>query len=79
MALTTNARKRVIRAAANNTLGKEVADAIDTVTARVSAAVADIATADATDLDSAVALANANKAKINALLAALRTAGLLTT
>lgn len=44
---------------------------------KAAAAVADIATADATDLATAQALANANKAKINALLAALRTAGLL--
>lgn len=41
------------------------------------AAVADIATADAADLASAEALANACKAKINALLAELRIAGIL--
>lgn len=41
-------------------------------------AVADIATADATDLTAAEALANANKAKINDLLAKLRTAGIVT-
>jgi predicted RecA/RadA family phage recombinase len=41
------------------------------------AAEADIATANATDLASAVALANANKAKINALLAKLRTFGII--
>lgn len=41
------------------------------------AAIADIATADATDLASAEALANANKAKINAILAALRAAGII--
>lgn len=41
------------------------------------AAIADIATADATDLASAQALANANKAKINAILAALRAAGII--
>jgi len=41
------------------------------------AAEADIATADATDLASAVALANANKAKINALLAKLRAFGVI--
>lgn len=39
--------------------------------------VADISVADATDLPTAIALANANKAKINELLAVLRTAGLL--
>lgn len=37
-------------------------------------AVADIATADAADLATAIALANATKAKVNALLAVLRTA-----
>lgn len=41
------------------------------------AAIADIATADATDLASAVTLANANKAKINAILTALRAAGII--
>lgn len=41
------------------------------------AAVADIATADATDLATAQALANATKAKVNALLATLRTAGVI--
>jgi hypothetical protein len=38
-------------------------------------AVADIATADATDLPSAIALANATKAKVNELLATLRSSG----
>lgn len=41
------------------------------------AAVADIATADATDLATAEALANACKAKINALLAELRILGFI--
>jgi predicted RecA/RadA family phage recombinase len=39
--------------------------------------IAQIATADATDLASAEALSNANKAKINTLLTALQTAGIL--
>jgi hypothetical protein len=38
------------------------------------AALTVIATADATDLPSAIALTNANKAKINAIIAALKTA-----
>jgi hypothetical protein len=42
-------------------------------------AIADVSTADATDLASAVALANANKAKINSILAMLRTHGLIAT
>lgn len=43
-----------------------------------AAAVADIATADGSDAATTQALANANKAKINDLLAKLRTAGVLT-
>lgn len=42
------------------------------------AAVADIATADATDLPTVITLANAIKAKVNEFLAAARTAGHLT-
>lgn len=42
-----------------------------------AAAVSDVSTADATDLASAIALANANKVAINNLLSSLRTAGLL--
>lgn len=42
------------------------------------AAIADIATADATDPATTMALVNELKAKINALLAAMRTAGHLT-
>jgi hypothetical protein len=44
-----------------------------------ASAIADVSTADATDLTSAIALANANKAKINAILAMLRTHGLIAT
>ena len=84
MALSTKARKRLEVAMCHRADAKEVADAIDAagnadlVLADKAAAVADIATADATTLETAEALANANKAKINALLAALRTAGILT-
>jgi len=42
-------------------------------------AVPDISNVDATDLVTVITLANANKAKINALLAAMRTAGLIST
>lgn len=51
-------------AKANNTLPK-------------AAAIAPIATADGSDPATTQALANANKAKINALIAALKTAGLM--
>jgi hypothetical protein len=44
-----------------------------------ASAIADVSTADATDLTSAVALANVNKAKINTVLAMLRTHGLIAT
>lgn len=40
-------------------------------------AITDVTTADATDAATAVTLANANKAKINAILAALRSAGVI--
>lgn len=49
----------------------EVGDAVVTQAATVAA----IATADATDLASAVTLANANKAKINEILTALKGTG----
>jgi hypothetical protein len=42
-----------------------------------AAAVSSVTTADATDLTTAIALANANKVAINNLLSSLRTAGLL--
>lgn len=40
-------------------------------------AITDVSTANATDLTTAQALANANKAKINALLAELRLRGII--
>src|SRR4051812_17084577 len=46
---------------------------------RRSAAVADIGTADGSDPTTTQALANASKVKINAILAALRAAGLMKT
>lgn len=51
---------------------------IDRVTGG-QAAIADVDTANATDLASAQALANALKTKVNTLLAELRTAGILDT
>ena len=41
------------------------------------AAITNVTTADATDATTAAALANADKAKINAILAALRSAGVI--
>jgi hypothetical protein len=42
-------------------------------------AIADVSTADATDLTSAISLANANKSKINSIIAMVRTHGLIAT
>lgn len=42
-------------------------------------AIADISTTNASDLDTAIALANATKTKVNAILAALRSSGLIAT
>lgn len=78
MALSENARRRVIQALARKEEGLEVLEALEASgTAAVAEAVADVAVADATDEIDVVALANANKAKINELLASLRAAGLL--
>lgn len=52
-------------------LAKEVADNLPGSNAGIQAITA-IATADATDLATAIALANATKAKVNALIAALK-------
>ena len=52
-------------------LAKEVADNLPGSNAGIQAITA-IATADATDLPTAIALANATKAKVNALIAALK-------
>lgn len=55
-------------------VAKEVTRLVDEATALNPdvAALDPVATADATDLASAVALANANKAKINEIIAALQ-------
>jgi hypothetical protein len=55
-------------------LAKEVASQMGGAVAAKTqiAALSAIATADATDLASAVTLTNANKAKINAIIAALK-------
>jgi hypothetical protein len=59
--------------------GKVVKVAGNQVLTARQTAIADVSTADATDLTSAIALANANKAKINTILAMLRTHGLIAT
>jgi len=77
MALSMKARKRLEVAMARRAEAKEVADAIDTGGNAVAVNVTDISTADATDLATVITLANATKAKVNALLASLRAAGLM--
>lgn len=72
------ARDRLIIALTSRSKGNEVANILaGSLQATQISSIADVSTANATDLASAEALANANKAKINALLAALRTAGIL--
>lgn len=76
-------------AAPTNGLAVSFSAALDTLTFGLTgvgtmaqrnaiAAVADVATPDATDLPTVITLANALKAKINELLAAMRTANHLT-
>ncbi len=77
MALSTKTRKRVEVALARRDAAKELCDAVDTGGNAVAANVTDISTADASDLATAITLANATKAKVNALLASLRAAGLM--
>jgi hypothetical protein len=59
--------------------GKAVKVAGNQVLTNRQTAIADVTTANATDLTTAIALANANKAKINTILAMLRTHGLIAT
>ena len=78
MALSEKTKRRVVVALAHADAGGEVIEALETAGGVTpAAAVADVTTADATDATDVVVLANANKAKINELLAALRDAGLL--
>lgn len=78
MALSALARNYLTVALANKKISKEVADAIDSASNLHAAAhVANVTAVDATDLASAEALANANKVTINAILAALQAAGLM--
>lgn len=76
--LSQEARDRLIIALTSRSKGNEVANAIESaLVASPAEAVADVAVVDASDLATAIALANANKAKINELLGALRDAGIL--
>jgi len=67
-------KRRMVELGVVPELAKELASQIDGAVAAKSqvAALTTVTTADATDLASAEALANANKAKINAIIAALK-------
>ena len=66
-----NARK-LIELGMPPVLAKEVAGQMDGAAGDAIASITTITTADATDATTAAALANACKAKINALIAALK-------
>ena len=77
MALSTKARKRLEVAMARRAEAKEMADAVDSNSARIAATVAAVATANATDLATSIALANQLKVTVNAILASLKAAGMM--
>jgi len=77
MALSKRTQDILVVALADKKAGQEVAASVAAALATPAAHVANVTTADATDLASAEALANANKAAINAILAALQAAGLM--
>lgn len=60
----------------NPDAAQKLIDSLETPLSQ-AATIAAISTADASDLASAIALANATKAKVNALIAALKAAGLM--
>lgn len=66
--------KRLVELSMVPPLAKEVAAQIDGAVAAKAAiaALTPVATADATDLATVIALANANKAKINQIITALK-------
>lgn len=73
MALLKETKDRIAVALAHRKSADDLIKAVE----KQAAHVANVSQADATDLPSAEALANANKAKINELLAALKAAGLM--
>lgn len=78
MSLSKDAKYILEVAMANSKAADEISAAIDAAAPKAAAAhVANVTVADATDLPSAEALANANKAAINAILASLQAAGLM--
>lgn len=77
MALSQKQREVLTVALANAEVANGIADAIDAAAGTPAADVAAVSAPNATDLASAETLANANKAAINATLAALKAAGLM--
>ena len=77
MALTKDTKDRLVIALTDAKAGAEVAAAIEAGGNVQAASVAAVTTADAVDLTTAEALANANKVAINAVIAALKAAGLM--
>jgi hypothetical protein len=77
MTLSLKARTVLISSLANKSVGKEIADAIDSNVIVQAASVAAVSAANATDLPTAIALANANKIAINAVIVSLKAAGLM--
>lgn len=67
-------RRRLAELSMPTELAKEVANQIDGAVAAKAqiAALTPVSTADATDPATVITLANANKAKINAIIAALK-------
>jgi hypothetical protein len=77
MALSKKTKEIMVVALADKKAATELAAAVDAAGNSQAAHVANVTAADATDLASAEALANANKAAINAILAALQAAKLM--
>jgi hypothetical protein len=77
MALSQKLKNRIRVSITNKVDADELIAAIEAGGNPQGAAVADVVTANASDLATAIALANSNKAKINELLASLRAAGII--
>ena len=79
MSLSQRTKDIVVVALADKRAANELNAAVDAAGNAQGAAVADVSAANASDLATAITLANANKVAINALLASLRAAGLIAT
>lgn len=77
MSLSEELKNRIRVAITDKESADELIAAIEAGSNSQGAAVADVTTANGSDPATTQALANANKAKINELLASLRAAGIL--